>query len=276
MHFHFPYSALDILWTLTFASHLVLIVVLMGRDRMRRFPLFSASIILVAFRLLTTRILTGRLPQMTMAWMFIILADLGALLSLLVMVEVARRAFGGVRRIVWVNGALAVMVTGAVVLRFWGAWPAWKTLTGGSTLQVLQFLAQKCMLLDDVVTILVGLLVVVAGSRFGAGFRSHVQQIAIGLMTVSISQLGIQFIWERIAKTVVAHSQAEYTRIVGIREHLFNANSAVYVAVAVWWIVCLWIDEKGREQGTGNRERKADDATEEAAAGESVAGGTGS
>ena len=34
-------------------------------------------------------------------------------------------------------------------------------------------------------------------------------------------------------------------RIVGLREKLFNANSAVYLLVLIWWIVCLWIDEPG-------------------------------
>jgi hypothetical protein len=31
----------------------------------------------------------------------------------------------------------------------------------------------------------------------------------------------------------------------GLLEKLFNANSVVYVAVLVWWIVWLWMDEPG-------------------------------
>jgi hypothetical protein len=76
----------------------------------------------------------------------------------------------------------------------------------------------------------------------GAGFRSKAQQVAIGLMTASLSQLSIQFIWERIAKTAVAHSREEYEHVLGIRDRLFNTNNAVYIAVLVWWIVCLWIN----------------------------------
>jgi hypothetical protein len=26
---------------------------------------------------------------------------------------------------------------------------------------------------------------------------------------------------------------------------MFNGNSVIYLAVAIWWIVCLWIDEPG-------------------------------
>jgi hypothetical protein len=26
---------------------------------------------------------------------------------------------------------------------------------------------------------------------------------------------------------------------------MFNANGAIYVAIVIWWIACLWIDEPG-------------------------------
>ena len=250
MHFNFPFSVLTVLWTLTFAAHLVLLVVLLGRDRVRQFPWFTANITLVAFRLLTSRLLFGRLPQMTMATIFIVVADIGAFLGLMVVLEVARRAFGHrVKRSSWVIGALILMGIGAAVLRYWGAWPDWKTLTSAPPLQFAQLLAQKGMLLTDVENILVGLLIVLVGRSVGAGFKSKVQQVAIGLMTASMSQLAIQGIWERIARTAVAHTREEYEHIVGIRERLFNTNNAVYIAVLLWWIVCLWIDQpKGLEE----------------------------
>ena len=262
MHFHFPFSSQDVLWTLTFAAHLVLLVVLMGRDRVKTFPWFTANIVLVAFRLLTSKLLFGRIPQMTAATIFIIMACVGAFLSLMVVIEVGRRAFRGARRVYWLNGALGCIVAGAAVLAFWGAWPAWKTLTSAPPLNLGQLLAQKGMLLGDVEDILVGLLIVLLGRRTGAGFGSKVQQVAIGLMTASISQLSIQLIWERIAKTAVAHTREEYLHVINLRDRLFDTNSAVYIAVLVWWIVCLWI-EKDREQGIGNREQ---DATVEAGA----------
>ena len=30
-----------------------------------------------------------------------------------------------------------------------------------------------------------------------------------------------------------------------IQGKLLNTNSAIYVIVLIWWIVCLWIDEPG-------------------------------
>src|ERR1700760_2749675 len=93
MHFDYHLTAISILWTLTFASLLVLLVVLMGRDRIRRFPWFTASIVLVALRLLTNRLLHDKLPQLTMATIAISLADLSVLVGLGLLVEMARRAF---------------------------------------------------------------------------------------------------------------------------------------------------------------------------------------
>jgi hypothetical protein len=89
------------------------------------------------------------------------------------------------------------------------------------------------------------LLVAFFGSRYGTGWRGHAQRIAIGLSTASLAQLAVQIIWEIIAKTTVPHSMEEYQRVVGLREKLFNANSVVYLLVAIWWIACLWIDEPG-------------------------------
>ena len=246
MHFHFSFELLEqVLWVVTFAAHLVLLVVLLGRDRAKRFPWFTASIALVAFRLLTSRLLFGRLPQMTMAKMFIVVADIGAFLSLLVILELARRAFGRVRRTTWVGSALAVMAVGALVLAFWGPWPAWRTVVSGPSINVLQMIAQKASLLGDVETIVVGLLIVAFGHRYGAGWRSHTQSIAIGLSTASIAQLSVQAIWQAIVHKAVAHSMAEYQHILGIREHLFNTSSGVYIAALIWWIIMLWFDEPG-------------------------------
>jgi hypothetical protein len=67
----------------------------------------------------------------------------------------------------------------------------------------------------------------------------------IGISTASIAQIGAQGIWEIIARHTTPHSQSEYERVLGIQGKLLNTNSAVYVLVLIWWIVCLWIDEPG-------------------------------
>jgi hypothetical protein len=249
MHFS-GFTIVQILWALTFAALLVLLVVLLGRDRARRFPWFTTSMVLTALRLLASRLLYGRLAPITMSSIFLTLAVAEALVTLLVVVEIARSAFAGATRRAWLIGTLSLLAVGALVLVEWGPWPAWKTLTAESRLALLrltQLVAQKISVLSDVLTVELGLLVVLFGRRFKAGWRSHAQQIVIGLSTAAIAQMAVRGIWQQIALHAAPQSQAEYERVMGIQEKLYNANSVVLLAVLIWWIVCLWINEPGTE-----------------------------
>jgi hypothetical protein len=251
MHPSSSFSAVQILWTLTFASQLVLLVVLLGRDRAKRFPWFTVAIALTTLRLLALKLLAGRMAPLTLEATFIVMADISAIVAVLVIVEVGRRAFAPVRRITWLGGALGVLLPGLIVLVAWGPWPPLQSLAAGSyiaNLRLMQFAAQKADMLADLLTVELGLLVVLLGRRFGAGWRSHTQRIVIGLSTASITQLAVQAIWQIIARTAAPHSQAEYDRIMGLREKMFNANGVIYFAVVIWWIACLWIDEPGANE----------------------------
>jgi hypothetical protein len=251
MHLNFGFTSVQILWTITFAALLTLLVVLLGRDRARRFPWFTTSVAMVALSLLINRLLYGRLPQIPMAAVSIVLADLSAIAALLVLVEIARSVFGSANRRGWIAGTLAILAAGAVVLGTWGQWPSPKSLTPItllSSLGMLQLLAQKLGLLNDVMTVGLALLVILLGRRFGSGWRSHAQQIVVGLATASIAQVGVQAIWQIIAEHTRVHSAADYDRVLDLRGKLINGNSTIYAAVIVWWIVCLWIDEPGTAQ----------------------------
>ena len=245
---HFNFTTIQVLWTLTFAALLVLLVVLLGRDRMRRYPWFTTTIALMALRLLMSRLLFEKLPQFTFNATLISLADVMGLVGLLVVVELARRAFEGLPRPLWIANSVGLLAVAGAVLGVWGPWPAWKTLTADShtaTLRVMQMVAQKTESLALLLTVGLCLLVVLFGRRYKAGWRSHTQQILIGLSTAAIAQLGLQLMIERIMKTAAPHNQAELDRILSFRDKLINADNVVYVAVVVWWIVCLWIDEPG-------------------------------
>ena len=248
MHFNFHFTAVQVLWTLTFAALLVLLVVLLGRDRIRRFPWFSTGIVLVTLRLLVNRILHDRLPPITMGEVAITLALLSALVSLIILIEMARRAFRRASARAWLAWTLGLLIIAGLVVWKWGPWPNFRAIafdTLIAKLQFTQFLAVKLGLAVDVLSVALGILIVAAGSRFGAGWRTHVQRIVIGISTASISQLTAQGVWQTIARHTTPHSQAEYERVIGIQEKLLNTNSAVYVLVFIWWIVCLWIDEPG-------------------------------
>jgi hypothetical protein len=245
---HFNFTTVQVIWTLTFAALLVLLVVLLGRDRARRFPWFTVSIILVALRLLASRLLFGKLPQLTLSQIFIVLADVMMLVSLLVLVELACRAFGGVQRRAWIPWTLAMVAVGAFVMAVWGPWPTWKTATMTSqvaTFRLMQLVDIKGALLVNVLTVELGLLMALFGSDFKAGWRSHTQQIMIGLTVAAAVQMAVEGILEVIAHRSVPHSQADYEHLLGIRDTLVNVNGWVYMAVIVGWIVCLWFDEPG-------------------------------
>ena len=248
MHFHFPFAVSQILWTLTFAAQLVLLVVLLGRDRVGRYPWFTASIALFSLRLLAEVLLSGRLAIPTLRMVFIVLADLAAVVGLLVVLEIARRAFSGARQRSWTIGAVALLVVAGGVIAVWGDWPGRKDLILDSPMAVLrlmQLAAQKGDTLVDVLTVELGLLVVLFGRRFKAGWHSHAQRIVIGLSTVAISWLSVEGVWQIIAATAHPHSREEYERIIGLGGSMVNANKVVYIAALVWWIACLWFDEPG-------------------------------
>jgi hypothetical protein len=246
MHFDWHFTPVQVLWTLTFAAQLVLMIVLLGRDRARRFPWFTASIVAMILRLLCGRLLYQRLPQLTFTTVLIVLADVVAVLGILVIVELARKAFVGVRRPELIVNLVGLLLVTAGIMSMWGPWPSWKTLTAESqvaTLRILQLVAQKVELLVDLLNIELGLMVVIFGRKFKAPWKSHTQRIVIGLSTASLGGLIVQSIWQFIARTVVPHSQAELTKVLDLRDRLFNSSGALYVAVLIWWIVCLWIDE---------------------------------
>ena len=146
MHFNFDFTTVQVLWTLTLAALLVLLVVLMGRDRMRRFPWFTLSMALTTLRLLASRLLFGRMAPITMSEIFLTLAVIEALVCIFVAVELARRAFLGASRRAWLIGALVLLAAGGAVVYAWSPWPPMATLTSGGTigtLRLMQLAAQS-------------------------------------------------------------------------------------------------------------------------------------
>src|SRR5512146_488584 len=213
MHLNFNFSAVQILWTLTFAAILVLLVVLLGRDRVRIYPWFTTSIALIGLRLLASRLLFDRLAPIPANIIFLSLALIAGLVGLLVLVELARRGFKEASQRAGTISTLVLLALAGAVLASWGAWPAWKAITFDTVLAKLhfmQFVTQKLDLLIDMLTIGLGVLIVATGRRFAAGFRSHTQQIIIGLSTVSLSQTAVRAIWQQIATHAAPTSEAEY------------------------------------------------------------------
>jgi hypothetical protein len=228
-----------------------LLIVLIGRDRARRYPWFTVGIVLYALRLMAEILLVGRMTQLVLQTVFLSLADLGVIAGLLVVVEVARRAFAGAPRNLWIANTIGLLAVAGGVLSVWSPWPVWSRLAWGSVLvklQLMQLAAQKGDTLVQLLTLGVAVMVVVFGRRFKAGWRSHTQSIAIGLLAVAVAWLGVQQTWQILARTVHPQSQQEYEHLLSIGNGLMNANKVVFIAALIWWIVWLWRDEPGTEK----------------------------
>ncbi len=248
MHFNFDFSARQVLWTLDFAAQIILLVVLLGRDRARRFPWFTAGVVVVTLRLMAEQLLAGRTAQLLYQEILLVLGDVAAVVGLLLLVEVARRAFVGARRSVVIANTLGLLVLAGVALAYWGPWPTKKDLALDSLLgklQLMQLVALKGELLTAVLAVGLGLLVVIFGRHFKGGWRSYPQQIIIGLSTVAITAMTVALTVQSIVKGAHPHSQDEYRHILDLLAKIMNANQVIYVAASIWWIVWFWLDEPG-------------------------------
>jgi len=248
MHPNFAFTTRQVLFTLTFAAQWVFLVVLLGRDRARRYPWFTASVALYALQLMAEVLLSGRMAIIPLQEILLTIDDLGVIAGLLVLVELARQAFAGAQRSLRVANTLGLVVVAGGVLATWGPWPAWKDLpldTLLGKLKLMQLAAQKGDTLVALLTVGVALLVVLFGSRFKAGWRSHTQKIVIGLSAPAIALLTLQGTLQHIIKTAHPTSRVEYDHVMGLLTKLVNTNSAIYLAALLWWIVWLWLDEPG-------------------------------
>jgi hypothetical protein len=251
MHFNADFFAHQILWTLTFAAQLVLLVILLGRDRAQRYPWFTAGIVLAALQLMAGVLLSGRMEMIPLQEMMLALADTAVFVSLLVLVELARQAFTGAQRSLWIVNTLGLVIVAGGVLVVWGPWPvrnnlAVNTLLG--KLRLMELVAQKGDTLVKLLTVGLGLLVVLFGRRFKAAWRSHTQMITIGLSISAIAWLAIQQTWQIIVRTAHPQTQQEYEQILSLGTRLMNTNKVVYLAALIWWIVWLWFDEPGTQK----------------------------
>jgi chromate transport protein ChrA len=104
------------LWAVLFASQLVLLVVLLGRERMRRFPFFTAGILFSVLRLLCEVLLSGRMAIYPLQRILISMQDVASVLSLLVVIEIARRALPGASRKAWLLAAPVLSLAAAAAL----------------------------------------------------------------------------------------------------------------------------------------------------------------
>jgi len=243
---NFAFNTAQIIWTLTFAAQLVLLVVLLGRDRAKLYPIFTLATIAVTFRWLASRLLFQRLSPVAGNTVYLGLAVLVALANLAMLISLAHIAFKGAERKQRTIGTAVVGALAVAVVVLWGPWPAWTTFTGGGlivSLRLMQLLAQRSDMLTGALAVQLAILAAVVGPRVGAGWRNRAQRLMMGVGVVGACQLTISGIWQYLATHTIPHNQDEYFRLLAVRDRLNNANSVVYILVLIFWIACLWADE---------------------------------
>lgn len=244
----------QILWALVLAAHLVLLVVLLGRDRMSRFPWFSGAIALSTVHLIADHLLHGKLTTIAFYWQSYTGVLLDAIVGLMVLIELTRSVFANCKAgvILIAKGWLGwTLVTGGVAVGavwLWGPWPEWRAITAEpkqTPLLLVVLAALKFQLFLAILTVEVGLLMRIFGRRFGSRFTSHAQQIMLGLSTYALGFLAVQSTTDIMKRTVHLTSRADYEHIVKLFNNMDNARFALWFVVLVWWIVWLWREEPG-------------------------------
>jgi hypothetical protein len=241
-----------ILWALVLAAHLVLMIVLLGRERIRRYPWFTASIALSAVRLIADHLLHGKLTTVAFYWQSYSGSILQAILGILVLVELCRHVFSGGRagKILkgkgWIGGILVTVPIAIAVAAFWDmgiSWAAMKADREHLALYMDLYLALKSQLFIAALTVEVGVLLQFFGRRFGAKWRSHDRQIALGLSTMYLALLAVQATTDIVKHNLHLTSREQYEHIVQMFANLDNGRFAVWLIALVWWIIWLWRDD---------------------------------
>ncbi len=272
----------QILWALVVAGHLVLLIVLLGRDRAAHFPWFTTAIAVSAARLIADHLLQGKLTTIAFHWQTYVSLTLDDLICFMVLLELLRRVFSsGKAGLIlkpkgWIGGAFVTLAVAAGAVWLWGPWPSTAAIKADPAqlpLLLVALTATKGQIFIALLTVQVALLLLVAGRRFGFEWRTHPQQIALGLSTNALGFLAVQGIADSIKRTVHLTSREQYERVVHLFTNLDNTRSALWILVLLWWITWLWRDEQGTTPSlvaTAEAETIVDATTHEAGQPESA------
>lgn len=243
----------QILWAAVLAAHLIVLIVLLGRDRSTRFPWFTAAIAFSSAHLIADHLLHGRLTTVAFYWESYSAVVIESVLAILVLVELALKVFSSGRAGLilkangWLGWGLVVISIAVAGVWLWGPWPVWAALKADKNqlpLLLVVLAAIKLQLFVAIVTVEAGLLLRIFGKRFGYSWTSHPEQIALGLSTYALGYLTVLATTDVIKRTVHLKSRAEYDHIVNLFARLDNARFALWLIVLLWWIIWLWRDER--------------------------------
>ena len=175
---------------------------------------------------------------------------------MLVLIELSRHVFSSGRagKILkgkgWIGGLLVTVPIAFAVAALWNLGLSWATMKADAAhlpLYIDLYVALKSELFVAVLTVEIGVLLQFFGWRFGAKWRSHDRQIALGLSTVSLALLTVQATTDIVKHNLHLTSRDQYEHVIRMFENLDNGRFAVWLLALIWWIIWLWRDEPGAQ-----------------------------
>ncbi|HTJ29282.1 MAG TPA: hypothetical protein VL346_02195 [Acidobacteriaceae bacterium] len=243
----------QVLWAVLLAAHLLLLIVLIGRERTSRFRWFTAYIGLSAISLIANHLLHGKLTMVAFYWQNYTLLGLLAIVGLFMLGELAKQTFSNgkgpliAKPNFYIGWGTILITLSAVAVWLWGRpWPSLQALTANPAqlrLYVVILIGMKGQLGVMILTVLAVIVMLIYGSRFGSGWRSHAQQIALGLSTSALAFLAVQAINDVLSHTLHPKSQAEYAHAVQLVTRLENGRIVVWIISLLWILYWTWRDE---------------------------------
>jgi hypothetical protein len=222
-------TGLDLLlWAASFAVHVILLLVLCIRHRVRTFPLFTTFISANILRTIALYLIAHFGTRATYFYTYWYLAIFDVFLQLCVVYELASGIFRplGVwatdvrRSFAWL-GSLSVTVAAALA---WLASPPTKLWMQSIMIKGNLFSAA---LMSELFVCMIALSVTV-----GLPWKTHITRIAQGLGVYSIIDVLVE----------AAHSYFGLARDNRTYEHLSHLRIVVYLVCTFFWIVTLWRD----------------------------------
>jgi hypothetical protein len=219
----------DILWAASFMGHVALFCVLILRGRWRAFPIFTALICFDTFLTIALYDIYAHGSKVWYGRIYWAAAVVDFALQIGVVLEMARivlRPTGA-----WVRDARKQFVLWAVVGVALAVVLAWGVSPPG--LKAKEAWEVRGSLFTSLVTCELVLVMALASTRLGLGWRSHVMALGQGLAVWSIVAVAVDGI-----QSYVGAAQRFAT--------LDHVRICVYCAALLYWIVEFWLPEPVR------------------------------
>jgi hypothetical protein len=229
------------IWMAGLVAHLLLLLILLVRGRIARYPIFTALIVFYIVRsVLPEMSFTHTLSQTAYLWLFWSFEIGDVLLRALVLGEVIWHAFRGtqvqpVRVVAWSAVAVAASAALAVLAGPMQSILVWSIFAKGNVAVAILSLITLAVL-------------IFTRPRTGLAWRSHEFAIGNGLAFYALVFLVLQGMRMWGGGAASPHASGQHVSMLRL---WMQASAAVaYLLVVFYWLVAMWFDDRPRPPAT--------------------------